>query len=53
VDLRFDDGHVERWLGSASVRDEDLVPYGDLVRWGTEVSEGIRCSGTSELRSRP
>jgi hypothetical protein len=39
VDLQFDDGHIERWLGSASVRDEDLVAYGDLVSWGAEVSE--------------
>jgi hypothetical protein len=22
VDLRFDDGHVERWLGSGSIRDD-------------------------------
>jgi hypothetical protein len=39
VDLRYDDGHVERWLGSGSVRDEDLVPYTELVAWGTEVAE--------------
>ena len=39
VDLQFEDGHIERWLGSGSVRDEDLVAYGDLVTWGAEVSE--------------
>lgn len=38
VDLRFADGHVERWLGSGSIRDEDLVPYAELVRWGREVA---------------
>src|SRR4051812_8431365 len=38
VDLRFNDGHVERWLGSGSCRDEDLVHYGSLVAWGVEVA---------------
>src|SRR3954468_5631026 len=39
VDLRFDDGHVERWLGSGSIRDEGLVPYSSLVGWGAEVAD--------------
>jgi hypothetical protein len=39
VDLRFDDGHVERWLGSGSIRDDDLVAYGELVGWGGEVAD--------------
>src|SRR4051794_40930424 len=39
VDLRFDDGHVERWRGSGSIRDEDLVPHGNLVGWGGEVAD--------------
>jgi hypothetical protein len=38
VDLRFPDGHIERWLGSGSIRDEDLVPYAELVAWGKEVA---------------
>ena len=40
VDLRFDDGHVERWLGSGSIRDDpaNLVPYSDLVVWGADVA---------------
>ena len=39
VDLQFDDGHVERWLGSGSVRDGDLVPRADLLAWGSEVAD--------------
>jgi hypothetical protein len=39
VDLRFDDGHVERWLGSGSIRDFDLVAYDGLVAWGGEVAD--------------
>jgi hypothetical protein len=39
VDLRFDDGHVERWLGSGSIRDDDLVAYDELVGWGREVAD--------------
>ncbi len=40
VDLRFDDGHVERWLGSGSLRDDpsDPVPYSKLVAWGADVA---------------
>jgi hypothetical protein len=40
VDLRFDDGHVERWLGSGSLRDDasDPVPYAELVSWGADVA---------------
>ena len=40
VDLRFDDGHVERWLGSGSLRDDpaDPVPYCELVAWGADVA---------------
>ena len=39
VDLQFDDGHVERWLGSGSVRDGDLVPRADLLAGGSEVAD--------------
>jgi hypothetical protein len=39
VDLRFADGHVERWLGSGSLRDTEPVPRADLVAWGTEVAQ--------------
>jgi hypothetical protein len=39
VDLRFDDGHVERWLGSGSIRDFDHVAYDGLVAWGGEVAD--------------
>jgi hypothetical protein len=45
VDLRFGDGHIERWLGSGEVCDEDLVPYDRLVAWGTEVSDEHSMSG--------
>lgn len=40
VDLRFDDGHVERWLGSGSRRNDpsDPVPYSELVAWGADVA---------------
>ena len=40
VDLRFDDGHVERWLGSGSLRDDpaDPVQHSDLLVWGKEVA---------------
>jgi hypothetical protein len=39
VNLRFDDGRVERWLGSGSIRDDDLVAYDGLVAWGGEVAD--------------
>jgi hypothetical protein len=41
VDLRYTDGHVERWLGSGSLRDDptDPVPYLELMSWATEVAE--------------
>lgn len=41
VDLRYDDGHVERWLGSGSLRDDssDRVPYAELMGWAVEVAE--------------
>src|SRR3954453_17404069 len=41
VDLRFSDGHVERWLGSGSLRDDpsDPVPYSELMTWAAEVAE--------------
>lgn len=39
VDLRFDDDHVERWLGAGELWDEDPVAYADLVAWGREVAE--------------
>ena len=40
VDLRFDDGHVERWLGSGSLREEpsDPVPVAELMDWASEVA---------------
>jgi hypothetical protein len=40
VDLRFDDGHVERWLGSGSLRDDpsDPVLYSELMGWATSVA---------------
>ena len=40
VDLRFDDWHVERWLGSGSLRDDpsDPVHYSELMDWATEVA---------------
>lgn len=40
VDLRFDDGHVERWLGSGSLRNDpsDPVTYSELVAWGADVA---------------
>jgi hypothetical protein len=39
VDLRFDDGHVERWLGSGSLRDDpsDPVSYSELLAWGAGI----------------
>lgn len=39
VDLRFDDGHVERWLGSGSLHDDpaEPLPYDTLVAWGEAV----------------
>src|SRR3954464_7283831 len=45
VDLRFDDGHIERWLGSGEVRDEDPVEYDSLVAWGGEVADEHSISG--------
>ena len=39
VDLQYEDGRVERWLGSGSLRDDDLVPYDGLVAWGGEVAD--------------
>ena len=45
VDLRCNDGHVERWLGTGEVRDDELVPYSGLVAWGTEVTEEHSMSG--------
>ena len=40
VDLRYDDTHVERWLGSGSLRDDasDPVPYAELISWGADVA---------------
>lgn len=39
VGLRFDDGHVERWLGSGSLHDGRMQPppYDALVAWGEAV----------------
>jgi hypothetical protein len=47
VDLRFDDAHIERWLGSGSLRDDpsDPVRYSELVDWGTEVALEHSLSG--------
>src|SRR3954451_13703133 len=45
VDLRFDDGHVERWLGSGELRDDDLVAYRGLVAWGADVTAEHSMSG--------
>ena len=40
VDLRFDDGHVERWLGPGSLRnDPDQEPLSSLCDWGRETIE--------------
>jgi hypothetical protein len=41
VDLRYEDGHVERWLGSGSLRDDpsDPVPYAELMPWAAEVAQ--------------
>jgi hypothetical protein len=39
VDRRLDDGHVERWLGSGSIRDDDLVVYDRLVAWSSAVAD--------------
>jgi len=35
VHLQFNDGHIERWLGSGSLRDdpEHPVHYAELVDW--------------------
>jgi hypothetical protein len=40
VDLQFNDGHIERWLGSGSLRDdpEHPVHYAELVDWGAAVA---------------
>jgi hypothetical protein len=47
VDLRYDDGHVERWLGSGELRDDPLdpVPYAELMAWATEVAKEHSLSG--------
>jgi len=41
VDLRFDDGRVERWMGPGQEREGDEIPKSGegLVRWGEEVCE--------------
>ena len=38
VGLLYADGHAERWLGAGAIRDDDLVPYIDLVAWGISVA---------------
>ena len=40
VDLRFADGHVERWLGAGSLRDDpsNPVPYAELLPWARETA---------------
>ena len=45
VDLRFGDGHVERWIGTGELRDGERVPYAGLVAWGTEVTEEHSMTG--------
>jgi hypothetical protein len=39
VDLRFEDEHVERWLGAGELRDEEAVAYANLVAWGRDVAQ--------------
>jgi hypothetical protein len=41
LDLRFPDGHVERWLGSALVGTVDTTPAGmvGLQAWAAEAAE--------------
>ena len=39
VDLRFEDEHVERWLGVGELRDEEAVVYANLVAWGRDVAQ--------------
>jgi hypothetical protein len=39
ADIQFDDGHVERWLGSGSLHDDPAqpLPYDTLLAWGEAV----------------
>jgi hypothetical protein len=39
VDIQFDDGHVERWLGSGSLHEDPTrpLPYDTLLAWGEAV----------------
>jgi len=41
IDLQYDDGHVERWLGAGSLHDDPSQPFpcDSLVQWGKEVVE--------------
>ena len=48
MDLRFADGHVERWLGPGSLSESD-VGADELVAWGTEVFDEQRESLVEEL----
>ena len=45
ADLRFGDGHVERWLGAGALRDAEPVGYSGLVAWGAELAEEHSLSG--------
>ncbi len=55
ADLQFDDGHVERWLGSGWLHerepddDEPLEPLESLVQWGREAFEDQQDSLLAEL----
>jgi hypothetical protein len=48
VDLRFDDGHVERWIGPGEIRGGGAAA--DLVAWGEEVVETQGDALLEELR---
>jgi hypothetical protein len=41
VDIQFDDGHVERWLGSGSLHDDLTrpLPYDTVLAWGEAVAD--------------
>lgn len=49
VDLRFEDDHLERWLGSGSLRADTPVPHSELISWGTEVALEHALSGDLEM----
>jgi hypothetical protein len=51
VDLRFDDGHVERWCGAGSLRDDvsHPFPYTSVVAWGEAVIDEQQFTLLGEL----